>query len=374
MLGRSGTGLLLGGALLMGAVIPTTALASSIQDGGTYVASPGEVNQISIDKHTDDFTYTDPGAASIDAGTSSCSVTGDQVTCPWFSPALAFEVFTGDRDDTITDTQGGHPFELDAGPGDDQITFSEYLPANGGPGNDHIIGGPADDWAYGGSRGTPSDLPDNDHMQGLGGRDGLYGQAGDDVIDGGAGDDHLEGGDGNDVEHGGTGNDFIDGLPFSCCSAGDGGSDLLDAGEGDDSLVGSRDNGAQDTFACGPGTDVAEVGVNDLVQSDCEQVGEFVGCPGGGGCTVDLVVSAVGPPAKAGGAVSSKSHGRKVILGHAKAGVGSGARKQLRVRLNRGRLKKVLAGGGKARALIEVEVVKKKKAKRIGRTPFGLSR
>jgi hypothetical protein len=51
-----------------------------------------------------------------------------------------------------------------------------------------------------------------------------------------------------------------------------------------------------------------------------------------------------------------------------------GAKKELEVRLDRGRLKKVLRGDGKANALIEVTLLKKHKAKRIGRTPFGLSR
>jgi Ca2+-binding RTX toxin-like protein len=375
MRGRVCVGFVVGGALLLAAAVPAVVQASSIFQGESYLAAPGEVNQITIDKHVNDFTYTDPGAAAIDPGSSSCTVAGNQVTCPWFSPALAFDVFAGDQNDTITDTQGGHPFEIDGGPGDDQITASEYLPASGGPGNDHMVGGPGSDWFYGGSRANnSSDLPDNDRMEGLGGGDPLYGQAGDDVIDGGEGNDHLEGGAGNDVEHGGPGNDFIDGLPGSCCSAGDGGSDVLDGGEGDDSLVGSRDNGAPDTFACGPGSDLAEVGVGDQVQSDCEKVEQFVGCPDGGGCTVALVVSAIGPAGKAASAAASKRHGRRVILGARAAGVGVGAKKELEVRLDRGRLKKVLRGDGKANALIEIKLLKKHKAKRIGRTPFGLSR
>jgi len=373
MRGRVGAGLLVGGVLVLGVTVPTVALASSIVNGGTYLAAPGEANQITIDKHVNDFTYTDLGATAIDTGSSSCTVAGNQATCPWFSPTLAFDVFTGDRDDTITDTQGGHPFEIDAGPGNDQITASEYLPVNGGPGNDHMVGGPGSDWFIGEGRG--SDLPDNDRIEGLGGGDGLYGQVGDDVIDGGPGDDHLEGGDGSDVEHGGPGNDFIDGLAGSCCSAGDGGSDVLDGGEGDDSMVGSRDNGAPDVFACGPGSDLAEVGVGDQVQSDCEKVDQFVGCPDGGGCTVALVVSAISPSGKAASAAVSKSHGLRVILGTRTAGVGVGAKKQLQVRLDRDGLKKVLRRDGKASALIEVKVLKKRgKTRRISRTPFGLRR
>ena len=369
-------GFVVGGVLLLAAAVPAVVQASSIFQGGSYLAAPGEVNQITIDKHVNDFTHTDPGAAAIDPGSSSCTVAGNQVTCPWFSPALTLDVFAGDQNDTITDTQGGHPFEIDGGPGDDQITASEYLPASGGPGNDHMVGGPGSDWLLGGSRANnSSDTPDNDRMEGLGGGDVLDGESGDDVIDGGDGLDNLEGGAGNDVEHGGPGNDFLDGLPGSCCSANDGGSDILDGGEGDDSLVGSRDNGAPDTFACGPGSDLAEVGVGDQVQSDCEKVEQFVGCPDGGGCTVALVVSAIGPSGKAASAAASKRHGRSVILGARTAGLGVGAKKELEVRLDRGRVKKVLHGDGKANALIEIKLLRKKgKPKRIGRTPFGLSR
>jgi hypothetical protein len=64
-----------------------------------------------------------------------------------------------------------------------------------------------------------------------------------------------------------------------------------------------------------------------------------------------------------------------VILGTRTAGVGVGAKKQLQVRLDRGGLKRVLRRDGKASALIEVKVLKKKgKPKRISRTPFGLRR
>ena len=366
-------GVLVGGALLLAAAAPVAAHASIIVNGGTYVAAAGEANRITIDKHVNDFTYTDLGAASINPGTSSCSVAGNAVTCPWFTDALAFDVFTGDQDDTITDTQGGHPFELDAGPGEDEITASEYLPVSGGVGNDHIVGGPAADSFFGEGRGIA--LPDNDRMEGLGGRDQLYCQVGDDLIDGGEGDDHLEGGNGNDVVHGGPGNDFIDGLQHSFGASGDGGSDVLDGGDGDDALVGSHDNGAPDTFACGPGSDVAEVGAGDQVQSDCEEVDELVGCAQGGGCTVALVVSAIAPSQRGASAAASKRHGRRVVLGTRTTGVGRGASKELRVRLNRRGLKRVLRGDGKANALIEVKVLKKKrKPKRMSRTPFGLRR
>jgi Ca2+-binding RTX toxin-like protein len=376
MRSRSGTGLLLGGALLLGAVIPTAAHASILVEGGTYVAFPGEVNRITIDKGGDAFTYTDLGVSSIDPGSTSCSVVGNQASCDWFSSAATYSVLTGDEDDTITDTHYGHYFQIDGGPGNDQITASEYLPLNGNAGNDDITGGPGDDWLIGGRADNSHDLPDNDRIHGLGGRDYVYGGVGDDMVDSGEGGGTVLGGDGSDAVHGGSGDDFLDGpLPLGLGKWADGGSDTLDGGDGDDWLVGSHDNGAPDTYACGPGTDMAEVGLNDQISSDCEKVVEDVACPGPTGCTVALVVSAIAPSGRGASAAASKRHGRRVILGTRTHGVGKGATKELTVRLNRGGLTRVLRGDGKANAQIEVKVLKKKgKPKRIGRTPFGLRR
>lgn len=379
--------------MLAAVALPASAQASIIFQGGSYIAFPGEMNQITLEKHADDFTYTDPGAASIDPNGSSCNVVGSSVTCTWFSDGATYYVYAGDQDDSITDSEFGHYFVLDGGPGNDEITANEGSSnVYGGAGNDDITGGPGDlsggsedarpvagnDWLIGGHADNSSDLPDNDRIQGLGGWDYVYGGVGDDVVDGGPGVDTVLGGDGNDVVRGGSGDDHVDGpLPLGQGRWADGGSDTLDGGEGNDWLVGSHDNGAPDTFSCGAGTDMAEVGLNDQVSSDCEKVVEDVACPGDGGpgCTVDVVVSATGPSGASASSASAKRHGRRVVLGSRKARLNRGASKPLEVRLDRGRLSKVLHGDGKARALIKVKVLKKKgKPKRIGRTPFGLRR
>jgi Ca2+-binding RTX toxin-like protein len=278
---------------------------------------------------------------------------------------------------------------LDGGPGNDEITSNEGSDVYGGAGNDDITGGPGDpgggsedarppptgnDWLIGGHADNSSDLPDNDRIQGLGGWDYVYGGVGDDVLDGGAGWDNVMGGDGNDVVRGGSGHDNLDGPGVTQGRSPDAGSDTLEGGEGDDLLVGSHDNGAPDTFDCGPGTDQAEVGLNDQVSSDCEEVMEDVACPGPTGCTVDLVVSATGPPGAAASSASVKHRARKVILGSRRTAVNRGGKKTLEVRLDRGRLSKVLRGDGKAKALIEIKIIRKGKSKRVSRTPFGLRR
>ncbi|MGE0724468.1 MAG: hypothetical protein AB7O45_08840 [Alphaproteobacteria bacterium] len=69
--------------------------------------------------------------------------------------------------------------------------------AEGGSGDDDIIGNGADNELAGG-----------------GGNDGILGNGGDDLLDGGAGDDDLNGGTGDDTMDGGAGNDgfFVDSL------------------------------------------------------------------------------------------------------------------------------------------------------------------
>jgi RTX calcium-binding nonapeptide repeat (4 copies) len=363
--------------LLAAAALPAAAGASQIVLGGDYVAAPGEVNQLTIDKHAADFTYTDLGVATIDPGDSLCSGSDNQLNCPFDSPALTFVVLTGDQNDTITSTQPGYPYiELQAGTGDDMITANAFLPAVGGPGNDHLVGGPGNDWFTGGSgrfdpKGADA-LPDNDTIEGNGGGDGVHGDLGDDVIDGGEGGDSIEGDDGNDVLRGGPGDDFLDGGGI-CCAPIDAGSDLLDGGDGDDRMAGSRD-GAPDIFTCGPGTDTAEVGLGDQVASDCEEIDQFVSCPGNGGCSVEMFVTAPAPPARAASAAASKRQAKRVILGAKKTKLNSRATKPISLRLKRGRLAKVLRGDGKAKAVLEVKLLKKKQKPKRNRTPFALTR
>jgi Ca2+-binding RTX toxin-like protein len=103
--------------------------------------------------------------------------------------------------------------------------------ADGGSGNDVMIGG-------GG----------NDHFQGGSGNDVIAGRGGNDCIDGGRGNDVLLGGRGNDHIRGGRGNDYIDGGS---------GNDVLRGGRGNDHIEGGRGN---DWISGGPGHDVSHGG------------------------------------------------------------------------------------------------------------------
>ncbi|MCS0588952.1 M57 family metalloprotease [Massilia norwichensis] len=86
------------------------------------------------------------------------------------------------------------------------------LRIDGTPGDDGLLGTPADEDIHGGA-----------------GNDDLVGKGGNDLLDGGPGDDYLIGDSGNDTLLGGDGDDFL---------AGQGGNDSLDGGTGLNVLFG----------------------------------------------------------------------------------------------------------------------------------------
>lgn len=157
---------------------------------------------------------------------------------------------------------------------DDSVTNRSDLKlhAQGGLGNDTLVGGPKGDilqadvfWAPGG----------NDKVYGMGGNDTIIAGHGHDYVSGGDGNDHLDGEcpcadsgiTGNDVMYGGNGNDYLTGsLGNDKLYGGNGndslsgsvGRDLLDGGAGNDELDGDYDSGtaAADVFRGGPGHDV----------------------------------------------------------------------------------------------------------------------
>lgn len=88
-----------------------------------------------------------------------------------------------DGNDTVT---GGTQY---GGAGDDLLSAPDYG-ADGGTGNDTVVGSDDGDSLRGG--------PGNDVILGRGGKDVIYGNSGNDVIYGGAGTDKLSGGPGTD--------------------------------------------------------------------------------------------------------------------------------------------------------------------------------
>jgi Ca2+-binding RTX toxin-like protein len=140
-----------------------------------------------------------------------------------------FEVNVNGNVQYMTQQQLEHTkFELGAG-NDTLVVDSNVkadITANGGAGNDVMIGGGGDDKLSGGNgddiifgRGG------NDCINGGNGNDWLFGGRGDDKINGNNGNDKLYGGRGDDDLHGGRGSDDLHGGP---------GNDKLDGGRGHD--------------------------------------------------------------------------------------------------------------------------------------------
>jgi len=157
--------------------------------------------------------------------------------------------------------------------------------ADGGFGNDTLIGGSGEDVLsggadndalsgdyvgdFGGSSDTLRGGSGNDVISGGGGNDFLYGDFGDDTLRGNSGNDRLYGDDvlfgnygwfgGDDILEGGLGDDFLYGFGGADNLHGEGGNDYLSGGNGNDNLYGDKatDNylAGEDTLYGGNGND-----------------------------------------------------------------------------------------------------------------------
>jgi Ca2+-binding RTX toxin-like protein len=92
------------------------------------------------------------------------------------------------------------------------------------------------------------------------------------IADGGAGEDYLVGGFGDDLLRGGDGNDFLAGGEGNDTLIGDRGDDIMEGGKGDDRLIWNPGDGS-DIMSGGEGYDVVEVnggnaGEEFLLQKD----------------------------------------------------------------------------------------------------------
>lgn len=260
------------------AIAPNKYEPGFIYEVATYVAGPGEANDLRAALDAEMLTVTDPAGVVAGAGCEPGSATEARCPIPHgfgslvvalgdgddrFASLLSSRVDGGPGDDTLQGTT------LDGGPGDDVLRGNEV---EGGPGADVITartvrytGATAgvrvdfDDLSVAGQAGEGDRIdPRVEHV--VGGRfadvlagDGranqLVGGAGDDRIDGGGGDDELDGAGGADRLLGGEGGDHLVGGP---------GADRLDGGPGDDSLLGY---GGADILLGGPGRDSADGGI-----------------------------------------------------------------------------------------------------------------
>ncbi|MBI2919206.1 MAG: calcium-binding protein, partial [Chloroflexi bacterium] len=221
-------------------------------------------------------------------GTVTVTINGKSQT---FSGVQRIEINGGEGNDTIT---RGSPLDvpvvLDGGPGDDILGGGDADDIiRGGPGNDTIrgwggadllVGNEGNDTIYGGCDPTETCASDggdtiygdnengtgsgadtlsgglgNDVIHGGGGDDTIVGDDGDDTLNGNAGNDTINGGagvdtihghDGNDVLHGNAGNDVIYGDDGNDTITGDEDDDTLYGNDGDDNIHGNAGNDAID--------------------------------------------------------------------------------------------------------------------------------
>jgi Ca2+-binding RTX toxin-like protein len=236
----------------------------------SYVADPGEVNDVAVTVTNDTFSFTDPGA-TISALDCTVSPDGHSAVCPYrtgFALEYDVDVFAGDRDDSVTvDWPAGVASTPWTSPG-------AFL--DGGPGDDHLTGGAEND-AFAGRDG-------DDQLAGGAGSDVFRHDQGADLISGGVGSDGFTASytddlrpafDGVTVSLDGIANDgnAIDGagdnvLPDVEDVVGTNGADTL-VGDDDDNYLGGT-SGA-DTLVGGGGDDdlapgwYADVGDGDRI-------------------------------------------------------------------------------------------------------------
>lgn len=228
---KVGIGFLAASTLLAGAAVGSaqSAPATVYLSGETlrHIATDGQTNVVTISNSGSRLVVKD--AAGLTAGEGCTQTNATTVSC------------------TLPNT-----FVLDLKDGNDVLTnnSSVRIFAYGGPGNDVLNGGTADEGLFGDDG--------NDVVNGNGGSDFLNGGAGNDVIAGGAGDDQIDDSAGDDTINGGAGDDRIQE---------NGGRDTINGDAGNDTIF-SLDE-INDVINCGSGSDSYGLDPSD-VRSGCE--------------------------------------------------------------------------------------------------------
>jgi len=215
-----------------GATVSADSASVSIQ------AAAGEANE--VEAVIDGGSYGSWTMTIVDAagglivGAGCTSVSATEASCSGYEFFESLHVELGDNDDNLVATQVYCPGLF--------FTLGHCLVADGGGGDDHLVGtrdtdrmegGDGHDFLEGGS-GLPECVP----REGCFNVEELSGGPGDDLVKGGHDPDSLRGGPGNDVLQGGSDPDGLDGGEGNDTLDGDAGWDWLDGGGGADSLSG----------------------------------------------------------------------------------------------------------------------------------------
>jgi Ca2+-binding RTX toxin-like protein len=223
-------------ALFAAAVLPASASAATVSKTGStvsYIADPGEANDVTISLGGGNYTIAEQGSGVTVTNGGGCTVSGQTATCPSSGTEL-LDVQAGDRSDTVT-IQAPTPSHISGGDGFDTL--------RGGSGADVISGGAGTDVADYSDRRNPLTITvDGKPGDGEKGENDNV-QTDVEIVNGGAGNDTITGSDADNVLNGNGGKDTLNGA---------GGSDALNRGDGD----GNQDAGAGgDVLHGGPGDD-----------------------------------------------------------------------------------------------------------------------
>ncbi|BEL10809.1 hypothetical protein Q0Z83_090000 [Actinoplanes sichuanensis] len=210
-----------------------------------YKAAAGKQNRVVVTRSGRTIVVDDQVA--IRAGVGCKQVEGDRtkVSCALSKAPTRVQVYTYDRYDAVTN-RTDLPMSADGGTGNDILV--------GGRRGDRLLGGAGADRLYGGAGQDYLDgRHGNDLIFGGDGADMIHGWLGNDTLHGGNGDDHVWGEEGDDRIHGEAGQDDLAGYQ---------GSDYLHGGDGDDSLAGDvyTDGIAADVMLGGAGFDQVDYG------------------------------------------------------------------------------------------------------------------
>jgi len=244
-----------------------------------YTAAPGERNQVFIQR--ENTMAQAPQAVrvselfrSVIAGAGCRANQADPIGAFCLVPA-SISVAVGDNDD-VAGPIFDAPTLLDAGSGNDYAAGPVNSPATilGGPGNDRLVMGKANDIANGGSGNDliysyPAFRRARDQIKGGAGNDQIFFPAG--KADGGPGNDQIfvRQSVGSADISGGAGKDHIRGGPRKDTLSGGSGRDRIEGDSGNDRIFVA--DGSRDRVDCGPGRDRVQADKRDVLQH-CEVV------------------------------------------------------------------------------------------------------
>jgi Ca2+-binding RTX toxin-like protein len=188
----------------------TAGLAKVSGDSVYFNALMSKTNNLTITKSGKTVTLDDTVALKPGAGCKKVDTT--KVRCTTKNAVKTIAVALGDKNDKVVNKTGVEMW------------------AEGGAGNDKLLGGPGVDYLLGGAG--------NDSFEGGAGEDFLIGYAGNDALSGGLGDDYFDGGKGADTFKGGGGTfDHINYAARSTPVTAD-----LDGAKNDDGEKGEKDS------------------------------------------------------------------------------------------------------------------------------------